>query len=69
MIRDRLLIEDLRYSTFKILQSFGRRLRCNTECQKYEEGSEKRQQCERENCEELAQIRTAEEIEEEYDYR
>merc|ERR1712156_764296 len=52
----------------KFIDSFGRRLRCNTECQKYEEGSEKREQCERENCEELAQIRTAEEMEEEYDY-
>jgi len=52
----------------KFIDSFGKRLRCNTECQKYKEGSEKRQQCEKENCEELAQLRTAEDIEEEYDY-
>merc|ERR1712025_1086912 len=52
----------------KFIDSFGRRLRCNTECQKYKKGSDKRQQCEKENCEETAQLRTAEEIEEEYDY-
>jgi len=52
----------------KFIESFGRRLRCNTECQKLEEGSEKRQQCEIENCIEAAQLRTAEVLEEEYDY-
>merc|ERR1711971_1399226 len=52
----------------KFIESFGRRLRCNTECEKLEKGSEKREQCEIENCIELAQIRTAEEMEEEYDY-
>jgi len=52
----------------KFLEDFGRRLRCNTECKRHKEGSEERQQCETENCIELAQIRTAEEMEEEYDY-
>jgi len=52
----------------EFLQTFTRRLKCNTECQKFKEGSEKRQQCERENCIELAQIRTAEELEDDYDY-
>jgi len=50
------------------LQTFARRLRCNTECQKFKEGSEKRQQCEIENCIELAQLKTAEEVADEYDY-
>jgi len=52
----------------KFIENFGRRLRCNTECEKLEKGSEKRKQCEIENCIELAQIRTAEAMEEEYDY-
>merc|ERR1712025_1302343 len=52
----------------KFIEDFGRRLRCNTECKRHKEGSEERQQCETENCIELAQIRTAEEMEEEYDY-
>jgi len=52
----------------KFLEDFGRRLRCNTECKKHKEGSDRKQQCEKENCIVMAQIRTAEEMEEEYDY-
>merc|ERR1711935_951302 len=36
--------------------------------QKFKDGSEKRQQCEIENCIELAQLKTAEEVADEYDY-
>merc|ERR1712083_1082067 len=50
------------------LQTFARRLKCNTDCQKFKEGSEKRQQCEIENCIELAQLRTVEDIVDDYDY-
>jgi len=52
----------------EFLQTFARRLKCNTDCQKFKEGSEKRQQCEIENCIELAQLRTVEDIVDDYDY-
>ena len=49
-----------------MLQTFHKRLKCNTDCEELEKGSPERDQCETENCIEMP--RHQEEIEEEYDY-
>jgi hypothetical protein len=49
-------------------QNFGKRLKCNTDCQKMVNGSNARSLCEAENCIEIKTPDDPEAIEDEYDY-
>ena len=51
-----------------MFQTFSKRLKCNTDCERLVKGSAEREQCRKENCIEIEVPKTAKELEEEYDY-